>query len=235
MPQTEDSKSGKQPKYKKFFPGGFWWIVLVAVTLSGVAVYLSRAFTKQTEQYIFIAQAVLNVLIFAAILVQALIYRRQWDSMEQSVELAREALRIGHRPVIGVKTTTFVYPQPGDWPMAEVVWENSGSGMAQQCRVFSMLDIRREQSPAPFFDISQKPEGVRSLAINGTRTSFAVGVEQITPQDIHDIIHDNAWVFVYACVEYTSGRGDEYFTQYCVRYDPRVTKFGEVGDFNQAR
>jgi hypothetical protein len=72
MPQTEKSEGGNQPKYKKFFPGGFWWIVLGAVILSGFAVYLSRAFSKETEQYTFIAQAVLNILIFAAILVQAL-------------------------------------------------------------------------------------------------------------------------------------------------------------------
>ena len=74
-----------------FFRGGFWWIALGALVLVAVVIRYWRVFDTVPAQYTFSGQSVLNVLIAATIVVQALIYRRQWDEMRASLVEARLA------------------------------------------------------------------------------------------------------------------------------------------------
>lgn len=140
MNETEDAENGEQSQNNVFFRGGFYWIALGALILSGVVLWLSRVFGQQTEQYSFIAQAVVNVLIFAAILVQALIYRRQWDAMrsglvhskraikaaEKSAKIAEDAFHVGEAPYFGIAQIAPEGFENGYAPMVKVTFINGG-------------------------------------------------------------------------------------------------------------
>jgi len=110
VPQTEQTDNSQKPKQKVFFRGGFWWITIGATILIGTVIRLSRVFATQAEQYTFIAQAVVNVLIFAAILVQALIYRRQWQVMEGQWDAMQEGLN---------QTDRVIEKMQGQWDAME--------------------------------------------------------------------------------------------------------------------
>jgi hypothetical protein len=86
MNQTPDGKAQDDQNRKPFLPGGLWYIVLAGAGLFSVLYWFSRAFSVTTEKYAFWVQGGVNILIFGAILVQALIYRRQWDAMQNSID-----------------------------------------------------------------------------------------------------------------------------------------------------
>jgi hypothetical protein len=87
--EKPNSESGEQQNKKPFLPGGLWYILAAGAILFGLLYRLSRVFTVTTEKYTFLVLGGANVLIFLAILVQALIYRRQWDAMTEAVKIER--------------------------------------------------------------------------------------------------------------------------------------------------
>src|SRR5213595_1877133 len=82
-----------QKDNRRFKPGGLLWIVACGLLLCIGVFYLSRSFDKRTEQYAFLAQSILNVLIFVAIAVQAWIYQGQWNVMERQTDILARSVR----------------------------------------------------------------------------------------------------------------------------------------------
>jgi len=62
------------------------------LTSFGIIIYLSWDYDKTTDRYTFITTSFLNVLILAAIVVQALIYYVQWAVMAMQSKLMAESL-----------------------------------------------------------------------------------------------------------------------------------------------
>ena len=160
--------------------------------------------------------------------------RKLVKAAEDSAKTAKEALRIGTRAVIGVKATTIVHAEADEWLQIDVVWENTGNATARHCYVMVTTEVKETDQPTPFFEPQQKPTGIRSLAIHGLRHSRAATLVPITEQQLSDVFNERAWLFAYGFVGYDNGRGDEFFTEYCARFDPKVNRFGEMGDFNDA-
>jgi hypothetical protein len=101
--KRRDSQPENEPDHKPFLPRGLWYIVAGGVCLFGILYYLSRAFSLVTDRYAFIAQGGVNILIFLGILVQALIYRRQWDAMERSLFQAERSSIYANRAYLVAK------------------------------------------------------------------------------------------------------------------------------------
>jgi hypothetical protein len=83
----------KEKTKKEAAQRGLIWIVAFCLSLIVGIFYWSQAFGMPTERYTFITQALLNVLIFAAIAVQAWIYQGQWNVMERQTGILARSVR----------------------------------------------------------------------------------------------------------------------------------------------
>jgi hypothetical protein len=226
MPQTKGSKSSEQPKNKKFFPGGFWWITLGAAILCGVVLRLSRAFDTQTAQYTFIAQGVLNILIFAAILVQALIYRRQWDSMAEVVT----ATQIGERAYIGITAFRIVRIEPNQVPSIYIKFLNGGRTPAWKFTVRTTVSFS-DVHPAAY---PEKPQSVETSFVPAgrERETDATLIEPLSQKDFDDLQNGTIKLFIRGKVFFEDCWGDDREFPFDVVYRPRDGRFE---DYRQAK
>lgn len=149
MQQAEQSDSGKRSQNKVFFRAGFYWIAAGAVILITVVIYYSRVFSTLEAQYTFIGQNVLNVLIIAAITVQALIYRRQWDSMQASLHQTEKSSIYAQRAYVTAKIRG---TGEGSFQLRLRI-ENSGNTPANDVWIYYGYG-RREKPP---HDETEKP------------------------------------------------------------------------------
>jgi len=242
MRQTEKPKDSKCPKNKVFFRGGFWWIVLGASVLSGVVIRLSWVFESQTSQYTFIAQGVLNILIFAAILVQALIYRRQWDAMTDTLGETRQVVIQNERLAVAAEASAKA-AQESTHLMAQSQRPDITLGLK-----FGVLEVGK---PIPFeFEVFNagketaynfgihiscdwKPVGFDGVLDYGKPKHEAA--EPIRPQarkyvhpqwfyplqphELFTLINGTVWLFVYGILWYEDGTGRRYDEPFCRRFD----------------
>jgi hypothetical protein len=165
MHQTGNPNDGKQPKDKVFFRGGFWWISLGAAILSGVGVLLSRVFETQAAQYTFISQSVLNVLIIAAIAVQALIYRRQWDSMQDSLHQTEKSSIYAQRAYVVAKINDI--GKYDDLFQFGLRIENAGNTPANDVIVHYGYGLREKPPHQDASDIGSETERLGLISPNG--------------------------------------------------------------------
>jgi hypothetical protein len=126
---TQRGEHGTRP-----FPYcGLVFVVLAVIGLFAVLVGLSRAFTLVTDKYTFFVLGGANILVFAAILLQALIYLRMAgqnerliSASEDNADAAREAFRIGAAPYFGIAA---IAPEGFDdnyAPLIKVTFTNGG-------------------------------------------------------------------------------------------------------------
>ncbi|HEY5838412.1 MAG TPA: hypothetical protein VIT19_05195 [Pyrinomonadaceae bacterium] len=155
MNENPDSDS---PSQKTFLPHGFWYIVIVGFVLFALLLWLSRAFVATTEKYTFLVLGGANTLIFLAILVQALIYRRQWDAMqaslyenrklvaqnERAVKAAEDSVEIGHRAYVLVSSAKPDFSSEQSF-IVEFELTNYGNTPANYVRVSHRLELLKEE------------------------------------------------------------------------------------------
>jgi len=86
-PKTESNKPSGNHKHK-FFSVGFWLVVLLGLVILGtVAGFTLYLYLHGAKDWIsFLMGSLLNALIFMAIVFQAFIYSKQWDTMESGLD-----------------------------------------------------------------------------------------------------------------------------------------------------
>jgi hypothetical protein len=89
---TKRGENAAAPKNDRF-PFGVLWVLVLGILISfRIFFYLGRDFNDTPSKFTFITTSVLNVLILAAIVVQALIYYFQWAAMAKQGDLMNESL-----------------------------------------------------------------------------------------------------------------------------------------------
>jgi hypothetical protein len=134
---VDQEKNGQQSRKdnKQPFPyQGLVSIVPAVFILFGVLYGLSRAFGITTERYTFFVLGGANILVFAAILFQALIYLRMaWQNerlisaSEENANVARDAFHTGEAPYFGIsKIAPEDFSGGGYSPHVKVTFMNGG-------------------------------------------------------------------------------------------------------------
>jgi hypothetical protein len=113
---NQRSRPSPQSKNHIFDP----WLRLVigggAFVVVALAVY-TYCYSNMTDRFKFWADTSVQVLIFTAIVVQAIIYRRQWEIMQKQVEIANVALE-PHLRITNIRVVNF---EAGEHPVF-VIW-----------------------------------------------------------------------------------------------------------------
>lgn len=129
MPQKPDSESKSAHADKPYLHGGFWYILGGVVVLCALIFCFSFYFTDTPSRLTFIAQSALNVLVLSGILVQALIYRRQWDAMQgqlREVKRQNDAFVNHERAYVGVDSGCIYGFAPKDTQSVQLIFINGG-------------------------------------------------------------------------------------------------------------
>ena len=93
MKRIDDpNQTGSEKQPKKFPPRVLWLFLLLFISISfWILLYFGQDLRADTSaQYTFIATAFLNVLIFTAIVAQAVIYYAQWAVMARQGNLMEQ-------------------------------------------------------------------------------------------------------------------------------------------------
>lgn len=162
MNERPNRKTSNHQDRKPFLPSGLWYIVATGIGLFSILYYLSRAFSITTEKYTFLVLGGANILIFAAILLQALIYSRQWAVMQEQ----RDITTIAERAYLGIKDVSIRNPIMNNTLFISGIIFNGGRTPA--LRVERKFQIGLVQEPRPFdwdacierADFSSIPGGV---------------------------------------------------------------------------
>jgi|SRR5712692_7473039 len=94
MPQNDKANgdpSKTDKKDNRTSHAGLWWIVLAGGVLFLVLLFVSVYLPNLTERVKFFTVTALSLLVVVVIAVQAYIYRRQWEAMENQTEYAQRA------------------------------------------------------------------------------------------------------------------------------------------------
>jgi len=156
---------------------------------------------------------------------------------EQSVQVTKDALRMGERPSIGITGISMVEFVAGKRGYAKLAYVNTGRTPARHATVLSTMVITPVAEAEANFKFSNNIIGITSrssVAVNATRFAHAFTDQPLSANEIKEVEDEKKWAFVYSLVEYDNGRGDNYFTQYCGRYIPALKVFGECPIFNDS-
>jgi hypothetical protein len=209
MSKAQKADENKQRQDKVFFRGGFWWIALGAVILVAVVIRYSRVFDTLSAQYTFIGQNVLNVLIAAAIVVQALIYRRQWDAMRgsltvarDSAKTARDAFYVGEAPYFGIKGGGIHFTDlvVGRAPGIDASFMNGGKTPAWHFQPIGKLVIGDSPDGPDFLPLISRDAHAATFIPSGAMQGVRWRTEFIYTQEVFDIISSERAKF-FAVVE----------------------------------
>jgi hypothetical protein len=141
----QDVKPGKPNNYISggwlLAIGGFALAGLVAIAWLGIWL-----FDKGNERATFISAASINVLILAAVLLQAFIYRRQWDAMQSGLNLTLRSIKAGKQTSIDAQRAYVVAKIKDTGPYDEgfqfrLIIENGGNTPANNVCVHYWCDF----------------------------------------------------------------------------------------------
>jgi hypothetical protein len=133
-PQNEKCK-GTHDQDRKFYSAGFVLVVMLGLVILGVVASLSAyLYVQGARDWIsFLMASLLNALIFMAIVFQAFIYSKQWDTMrdsvkqaERSAKIAEDAFYVGEAPYFGIAKIAPEGFSDNDAPLIKITFINGG-------------------------------------------------------------------------------------------------------------
>ena len=147
-----------------------------------------------------------------------------------------------NRPSVGVMAVNIKTLRVGQPVHIEIVWRNGGTSIAHHVKSEIRVELLWQDNPDPKFAY----EGMRSngsLAIDGIAITPVFSNVPLT-QGGWNAIQMGAlqgtlrkagqWLFLYARVTYDDGAGNDYFTEFCGRYNPQLRGFETCDVFNEA-
>jgi hypothetical protein len=139
VPERESPENekctGTHDQDRKFYSAGFVLVVVLGVVILGVVAFLSAyLYAQGARDWIsFLTASLLNALIFMAIVFQAFIYSKQWDTMRDSVhearrsaKIAEEAFHVGEAPYLGIAKIAPEAFEDNYAPMIKITFTNGG-------------------------------------------------------------------------------------------------------------
>lgn len=136
--QTSGQPRKKNRKKLWIIVSSFAGLAVVVSTLWAISGYLNPALSDPVQ---FVTGNLLNALIFAAIVVQAVIYSRQWDAMNQGLEIERAKTN----PRLRIAEVTAENFEVGKRPVFTVTIANDGLIAATGVRIHMSIEIDDER------------------------------------------------------------------------------------------
>jgi hypothetical protein len=162
-PKTRDEPPNRRTRLKRWIRVRWRWTrfrkwpiarwVSLATLVIGGLIIASRYVSGDTDPIQFITGNLLNVLIFAAIVAQVLIYRkqrdvmrRQWRTMERQARSADQSVVFGLRAYVGIHSL-----DPIDTETKRICLriENSGKVPAYDVNVKVLMEVRIPEQSIP--------------------------------------------------------------------------------------
>ena len=132
--------------------GGLWRICIGGGVLLAALLFISIYLPNLTERVKFFTVNALSLLVLVAIVVQAFIYRRQWDSMREQADIMRENIKetremfyMANRAYFGIVGVGLTGFEAGNLPIVTIKVLNAGNTPAWKIRMHSRIDFTTEQ------------------------------------------------------------------------------------------
>jgi hypothetical protein len=169
MPETEQGSSDQKKsndKEKRRSRGWLWLVFYGVLVLAGLSIG-SWYFEKGADRAKFWVEGLLSAGVLSVVIVQAVIYRKQWNAMQEGLELSRESMRYSQSAYITVKDVVTSNEKMGEPLEFLIRFVNSGTTPAYKCRVY--LHINNQRRPFKFsHEQAKNLKGMRiSTAILG--------------------------------------------------------------------
>jgi hypothetical protein len=179
---------------------------------------------------------VLNILIFGGILVQALIYRRQWALMQQGLRETREFMQYSHSAYLTIQSVSLNKWDVGDRVEVALKLVNAGTTPAYEVRIYGHIS----QKAVPFefardtaLNIGGEIPGRGIIGPNGDTShqllysKDAVNDEMITKEKSNPL---HVWGIIIYCDIFKRER----WTEFCYVRQPNSVQFAVSPNNNQA-
>ena len=228
----------------------YLWLVVLGGVLAVLGLFLASVYWPNlSERTKFFTGNLLNLAIALAVIAQVIIYRVQARIMERqlratelaakaaelSSKTAQAALRIGERPALGVIKTTLTTFNPNEVPIAKIEIKNTGRIPATGASVHAAMNIRPEPNyPEPVLPTLSREQSRSVITVNADRHLYATTNQRLTLAEFEGVRTGRLWLYVYAMIRYSDGRGGDYFTEYYARFLPRLTEFEDCPTHNDA-
>lgn len=204
------------------------FVLLVSCLLLGTVSLAVRVNSVNKDGLTLLANIGVNVLIFAAIVVQAYIYRKQWQAMQAGLQEARMSREIENAAFIGMKGAIFEKPplRAGERQRIIATIINTGRTVALNYRVeqghsisaMGLLDF------IPPFTDGVNPDPPR-MVIPGVDSSLSFWIPALTQTDIDLLNGAKKYLIVWAKIEYEDIFGNPHWTTFSLFHHPGTTIF----------
>ncbi len=177
-----DTEKGIETNNPNSYISGRWLWAIGALAFVGMGLVAWLGFwlfDKGKDRAIFISGASINVLILAAVLLQAFIYRRQWDSMQDALRIERAKIAPRVR-VAEVRVENF---QEGKQPAFIVILVNDGATDARDVSIHMRVRLREGDKLA----LKWKTPTVETIAANQHKVYFLPWKTPLTQDYINEV------------------------------------------------
>lgn len=233
MPQNEQTSSDPNKADKndeRASHTGLGWIVLAGGILLLVLLFVSVYLPNLTERVKFFTVNALSLFVLVAIVVQAYIYRRQWDAMTEQAEIMRENLKetrnmfyMANRAYFGIVGVGLNDFGAGKLPNVVLKILDAGNTPAWKIRMHSRIDFTTEQ--LSYLTISDEVStGIEMSPILPAKTDreFTIEAPQGTrPLNEHQVLGVSVGalnMFVRGEVIYEDISGEDQTFPFCLEY-----------------
>lgn len=236
MNQSRDSDDTKpNSNAKKFFRGLVIvaaWVLGFAGALGLIVAFLwvvSRCLNPAiSDPAVFITANLLNALIFAAIVAQVVIYRKQWQIMERQWK----NVAITERAYIGIERMRFIGTLAPNQPIRmSTIFRNGGKTPAWGFRVHYRMVVTDQtlSEAAREFPVEYEQGKGSSFIPAGQPKRVEMPVTNYTLNELHliGVTHKLLNLFVFIEIEFKDFQDEWRMFPFCLRYNPDLDELIE--------
>jgi hypothetical protein len=254
MPQDDHANNDSSEANKKnnsASHAGLRWILITGIVLLLALLSLSIFHPNLSERVKFFTVNALSLLVLAAIAVQAYIYRRQWEAMqdslaetrkmveqneraveaaERSLEIAQENTVYAQRAYVSISKGSVWVTEEGGLFKMEI--KNFGNTPANDVQIFSVAEVKEEP---PVLDMSSaKWTQVGLLAPQWYIERFVPTASEITTEQRRLIANGSLKLFCSGVIQYQDFFGQTRHTKFCFYQRFGSIRFGPCATGNEA-
>ncbi|MDQ3819794.1 MAG: hypothetical protein M3362_19265 [Acidobacteriota bacterium] len=218
------------------FPIGLRLILFSCGGALVILLIVSIIHPYMTERVKFFTVNALSILVLAVILVQAYIYRRQWEAMQgqldamkdqaatmrEQVELATkqvEAINISERAYIGIETVGLSNLEVGKVPRIVMIIKNAGRTPAKKVKAPGRINIELAGKRPQEEITKSRYIGDGTLAANAIRHCVYEFIGICDENMLYQITSRNWMVFFQGAIWYEDVWGNEWNESFFLEWD----------------
>jgi hypothetical protein len=178
---------------------------------------------------------ILSGLVLIAIMVQAYIYKKQWDAMQEGLKETRVSRELENAAFVGTKGASF--PDGGlhigQWQRIHVTLINTGKTPAFNLRVTQGWGIG-PLGPSDFVppNAGLAPKG-QSTVMPNYDALVAFTIPDVTQEDLNAINNFQRFIYVWGTIDYDDIFGKPHWTRFCLMHHPTTNVFDSCGHWNE--